>query len=137
MAPKTSADPPMAMKDKSGNLITDKAGLEHLYIDTYKDRLTPNLITPGLETLEDMKDFLFNLRLYICKDRKTKQWSSVDVENVLKTLKNNKARDSHGHIYELFKFGGEDLKQSMLKMFNLVKDKQIYPSILQIKVYYG
>ena len=46
-------------------------------------------------------------------------------------MKNNKARDAHWHIYEIFKCGGKDLKKSMLKMFNLVKEKQIYPDILK------
>ena len=41
LAPKNTFDPPAAKKDKSGNLITDKKGLESLYIDTYKDRLEP------------------------------------------------------------------------------------------------
>ena len=31
----------------------------------------------------------------------------------------------------MFKYGGSDLKKSMLKLFNLVKEKQIYPSIFQ------
>ena len=54
-----------------------------------------------------------------------------DLETVLKKLKNNKARDAHGHVYELYKHAGNDLKASMLRMFNLMKRKQIYPSIFQ------
>ena len=47
-----------------------------------------------------------------------------DLENVLKNLKNNKTRDAHGHVYELYKHAGIDLKASMLRMFNLMKKKQ-------------
>ena len=54
-----------------------------------------------------------------------------DLEKVLKSLKNNKARDSHGHTYELFKFGGRHLKLSLLRMLNLTKSLQIYPDIFQ------
>ena len=50
---------------------------------------------------------------------------------MLKSLKNNKARDAHGHVYELFKYGGKDLKLSILKMFNLIKEKQEYPEIFK------
>ena len=46
-------------------------------------------------------------------------------------LKSNKARDAHGHVYELFKRGGQALKSSLLKLLNLVKQKQVYPDILQ------
>ena len=35
-------------------------------------------------------------------------------------MKNNKARDAHGHVYEIFKFGGDYLKDSQIKMFNMV-----------------
>ena len=47
----------------------------------------------------------------------------------MKSLKNNKARDAYGHTYEIFKYGGKDLKQSLLNFCNLVK--QIYPTILE------
>ena len=49
----------------------------------------------------------------------------------LKSFKNNKARDENEHVYELFKYGGKALKISLLKLFNLVKRKQTYPSIFQ------
>ena len=46
-----------------------------------------------------------------------------------KKCKNGKARDDHGFVYELFKYGGKSLKVSLLKLFNLVKKTQKYPSI--------
>ena len=55
-----------------------------------------------------------------------------DLEKVLRSLKNGKARDPHGHIYELYKYGGEDLKVSLLKFFNRIKREQTYPEILQL-----
>ena len=54
-----------------------------------------------------------------------------DLGEVFKVSKNNKARDAHGHTYEVFKFCGGDLKKSLLELFNLVKNKQIYPTIFQ------
>ena len=46
-------------------------------------------------------------------------------------MKNGKSRDPHGHIYEIYKYAGKDLKFSLLKLLNLVKRKQIFPLILQ------
>jgi hypothetical protein len=46
-------------------------------------------------------------------------------------LKSNKARDAHGHTYELYKYGGRDLKLSLLELLSLVKVKQVYPTIFQ------
>ena len=77
-----------------------------------------------------MKDLLFDMRMEDSKHEVTEDWTMDDLEKVLKSLKSNKARDAHGHVYELFKRGGQDLKISLLKLFNLVKQKQIYPDIL-------
>ena len=116
LAPKNSEEPPMAKKDPKGNLISDKSLLENLYLDTYVDRLKPNKMADGLENLENLKEYLFQLRYDICKTEKSKEWSKQDLDKALKALKNNKARDAHGHIYLIFKYGGRDLKNSLLKM---------------------
>ena len=61
----------MDKKDPKGNLITDKRLLEKLYLDTYVDRLKPNRIAPGLENLEKLKEYLFQL-IKTVKQRKPK-----------------------------------------------------------------
>ena len=61
----------------------------------------------------------------------SEDWKMADLEKVLKSLKNGNARDPHDHIYNLYKYGGKDLKYSLMKLFNLVKRKQKYPDILQ------
>ena len=86
---------------------------------------------PQLENLRKLKEYLFQLHLKLAKEVKTPSWTLDDLEVALKSFKNNKARDAHGHIYELFKYGGNNLKLSILKLFNLVKRKQIYPDILK------
>ena len=92
LSPKNSEDPPMAKKDAQGNLITEKTLLEKLYLDTYVDRLQPNIISPGLENLEKFKEYLYQLRYNLCKTKKTKDWKMKALEKALKSLKNNKAR---------------------------------------------
>ena len=131
LAPKNTFDPPAAKKDKSGNLITDKKGLETLYIDTYKDRLKPNTIATVLENVKYLKEYLFQLRLKHASSIISEDWKMADLEKVLKSLKNGNACDPHDHIYNLYKYGGKDLKYSLMKLFNLVKRKQKYPDILQ------
>ena len=121
----------MAKKDLNGTLITAKKMLEKLYLDTYVEWLKPNKIAPELENLERLKEYLFSLRYDWCKTKKTLDWNSDGLEKSLKlkSMKNNKARDAHGHIYEIFKFVGNYLKDSLLKMLNNIKKKQIYPDI--------
>ena len=65
----------------------------------------------------------------LAKSQVSADWSFNDLEKALKNCKNGKARDEHGFIYEIFKYGGPSLKVSMLQLFNLVKRKQAYPSI--------
>ena len=61
------------------------------------------------------------MRIEESKTKVTSDWTIDNLEEVLKTLKSNKARDAHGHVYEIFKFGGDYLKDSLLKMLNNIK----------------
>ena len=124
-------DPPAAKKDSSGKLVTDRKELENLYLETYKTRLTPNPISEDLQELKNLKEYLFSLRKRLAEKEISEDWTLDNLEKVLKSLQNNKARDAHGHIYELYKYAGYDLKFSMLRMFNLMKRRQIYPTIFQ------
>ena len=74
---------------------------------------------------------MHQIQLKIAQTKVTQDWSIDDLDKALKSLKSNKARDDHGHTYELFKYGGMSLKISLLKLFNLVKRSQTYPSIFQ------
>ena len=100
-----------------------------LYLETYIKRLTPNPVKEGLEEVVKLKEMLLEMRLENSKFEVTKDWTMEELVKVLKSLKDNKARDSHGHVYELFKLGGQSLKSSLLKLFNLLKRNQVYPDI--------
>jgi hypothetical protein len=56
------------------------------------------------------------------------------LEVVLKGLNTNKARDPDGlsNILLMNKIGGFDLKLALLKMFNDIKNEQVYPDILEL-----
>ena len=79
--------------------MTEKSLLEKLYLDTYVERLKPNKIEPELQNLEMLKEYLFRIRYENCKTEKSNTWTKNDLDEALKTLKNKKARDDHGHIY--------------------------------------
>ena len=91
LAPKNTIDPPAAKQDKFGNLVTDKEGLEALYLDTYIQRLKPNKIADGLEELKSLKEYLFDLRLKYSRRIISKDWEMEKLDKVLKSLKNGKA----------------------------------------------
>ena len=77
---------------------------------------------------------LFKLRLELAKLKKTKSWKMSDLEDALKSLKNGKCRDPEGLIREIFKEDvlGENLKKSMLLMYNKIKDTCKIPVFMRL-----
>ena len=68
-------DPPMAKKDKTGNLITSQEGIKNLYIEEYKSRLKNRDMKPELLELYWLKSELWLSRLENMKNVRTKQWN--------------------------------------------------------------
>ena len=118
--PKNEPVIPVGKKDRKGNMVTNHMGLKHLYLKTYVNRLRNRPIKADFEELKQLKQILFELRLELCKTQKTTPWEITDLEAVIKDLKKAKARDPNWWLNELFmkEVAGENLKQSMLKMFN-------------------
>ena len=56
----------------------------------------------------------------------------LDLEGALGDFINDKSRDDEGLINEIFKVGviGEDLKKSLLLMFNRLKEEQLIPNFM-------
>ena len=66
--------------------------------------------------------------------KKTNNWDVENIQNVCKSLKNSKARDECGFIYELFKppFAGKDIYESLTKLFNLAKQRLEIPDFFEL-----
>ena len=129
----SNSEGPSAKIDKNGQLITTKNGLLNLYEQEYRERLAPMPPHPGYETVKQIQEYLFNLRLRIGTSRKSQKWTTDMLIKVCNKLKNKKARDLDGLIYELFKPGrcGNDVYFSLTEMFNTIKSSQLIPSFLQ------
>ena len=123
----------MAKKDKKGNLITAPPQLKKLYLDTYIDRLRHREINPNFQLVHVLKTELWNLRLEMLKCKKSPKWSMDDLDQVLKNMKNNKSRDPHGFVNEIFKPGlmGRNLKAGILLLVNGIKDEFFFPLFMQ------
>ena len=114
-------------------LITNPAELKELYLQTFKYRLRHRPPQPGFESLLETQNELFKLRLELSKKEKSPAWIMSDLDDALKSLKNGKCRDPEGLIREVFKEEsmGEDLKKSMLILFNKIKETRIFPDFMQ------
>ena len=82
-------------------------------------------------------------RLEYVRKIKTEPWTESQLNKVLASLKNDKSRDPHGLVNELFKPGviGKDLLQSILLLFNQVKDSLTIPDFMEfcniVSIYKG
>ena len=107
--------------------------LKKLYLETFKYRLRQRPTQPGFENiLKDQKE-LFDLRIELAKEIKTKPWEMVDLDNAIKSLKTGKCRDPEGIIREVFmeQCMGDDLKKSLLIMYNKIKETRKFPAFMQ------
>ena len=126
-------DPPAAILDSKGNLLTNDIAIEERAIEVYKERLKGNKINKHLEHIESLEEDLCKTRLKKCKTNKTEPWSMKDLQLVLKGLKKDKSRDSRGYANELFMLSvaGDDLQLAVLNFMNLIKKKQQFPKLLE------
>ena len=127
-------DPPTAMLDQNGNLLTSEQAIETLAVETYRKRLENRQIKEELKHIQTEKEELCKLRLEIAGRRKTPPWTMTDLEAVLNYLKKNKSRDPFGYANDIFKndVAGDDLKEAILVLVNRIKDEQVFPEALEI-----
>ena len=125
-------EPPTAKLNEKGELVTESSKLKELYETKYKKRLEHREMKPEIMEMYDMKMELFSIRLQVCKNIKSENWSAEDLLKVLKSLKKNKSTDSSGLIYELFRpeIIGSDLFTSLLMVCNKEKSQMMIPNFV-------
>ena len=123
---------PTAKKDEEGNMITSSAALKKLYSEEYAKRLSQRKMNPEFEDVGKLKQKLWEVRMKTLNERKTNNWTMEDLEKSLTMLKNNKCSDPNGFVNEVFKegCGGQDLKESLLKMYNDIKREKVFPDFV-------
>ena len=112
-----------------GQLISEPKMLKELLVKDYRNRLRARPPRPDFIDLENRKNRIFQLKMQIASKNKSKLWNMDDLEKALRALKINRSRDPEGLINEIFKKKviGDDLKNSLLIMFNKIKEQQIIP----------
>ena len=112
--------------------MSDKA-IQNRANEVLKERLSNNKINDDLKDLESDTNQLCQERLKMCKKNKSKPWDIDDLKHVLKKLGRDKARDADGLANELFtlEVAGDDLLEALLKLLNLIKEKQKFPEAQQ------
>ena len=121
--PKCGPSLPVAKKNHRGNIITGPRDIKNLLATEYKDRLRMRPTRPDLGSLRLRREKIFQMKLKISKLRKSPDWTTANLDQVLSDLKRNKSRDPQGYVNEIFKHGviGDNLKKSLLIMMNNLK----------------
>ena len=114
----------LAKKNENGKLVTNPTEL---------NSLGHRKIKPGFENLKILKEYLCSKRLELTMENKAPRLTRLKLDKVLKKLKNNKARDPHGFINEIFKLDaiGDDLKESLFLLCSKIKDTLKIPDIIK------
>ena len=128
-------DPPTAMKDSQGNLLTTEekilAEAKKHYENVFKDKP----FKEEHKNHEIEREHLCAQRLEQAFNNKTPQWTVDDVKSAIKSLNKGISKDPYGHPNELFKEGvaGKDLIEAITRLMNKLKDNpKEYPPAMQI-----
>ena len=121
--PKKRPSLPTGKYNHQGQLVTAPEDIKQLLKKEYGERLRTRPYHPNLENLDELKGEAFKVKLAEAKNNESADWSMLDLENVLKDIKQNKSRDIDGLNRNIFHLNciGSDLKKSLLVMFNKLK----------------
>ena len=127
-------DPPTAMKNKEGKVLTNNAEILEEAVKHFENLFEEQEVHPEYEDLKNEKEKLWEVRLEKCAKNKTIPWNIKELDKVLKDLKSNKSRDPNGYANEVFKenVAGKDLKNAVLKLMNRMKSEQQIPKVMQL-----
>ena len=131
--PKKGESLPTAKYDKEKQLITNHEELKDLYLEHFAHRLRQRPIISELSEYKDEVEKEFESLLEVTKQVKSDEWCIEDLDKVLKTLKPKQSQDAHGIANELFLPNniGDDLKLSLVKMCNKIKNEINIPTTLR------
>ena len=128
-------DPPTAMKDREGNILTTEEEIKAEAIKHYKSVFEDKEIDSDYKTHKDERENLCSERIKQAANNKTPPWTIDDVKNAIKNLNNGISKDPNGHPNEIYKkgVGGQGLIKAVTKVMNKLKDNpQEYPAAMEV-----
>ena len=132
--PKVETKLPSAKKNRRGQIISEPNALKLLLAKEYKERLRARPVRPDFDDSEILKQEIFKMKLKIAASKKSNPWTMQNLDKALSDLKIGRSRDPEGLINEIFKNNviGNDLKKSLLLMFNNIKNNQKIPQFMNL-----
>jgi hypothetical protein len=111
-------------KQESNHAVIDEEGVRHDTPEAIKDqhaKYYKELLTPDQSNKEEsaVNRVLSGMKL-IARSTEAQEIEEEEVENVVKKLKKKKAKDKANWKNELAIYGGEEMKRSLTKIFQIV-----------------
>ena len=121
--------PPSAIKNKKGKILEDPNEIKERYLEHFVDLLKP----PDASTEEEKKqeefiNMVFEEIMEMAKQQPTRYTEPDEISAAKKELKRRKCKDGSGWCNEVILDGGEEMDQSILKLFNRLEDERMLPS---------
>ena len=131
LSPKSAPTLPTAKRNHKGKIVSGPKEIKILLGKEYKNRLRSRPIRPDLMSLK-VRRKIFQQKLKLAGSRRSKKWTMENLDRALADLKIDKSRDADGLINEIFKKDviGGNLKESMLIMFNRLREEKLIPKFL-------
>jgi hypothetical protein len=128
-------DPPTAMKDKDGNLLTSDEDIRNEAVKHYKKVFENKPINNKLKEYKKEREFLCEQRLLASAHNTTPLWTLEEVQIAIKNLNMGISQDPYGHPNEIFKSGvaGDGLLKAITILMNKLKTNPAeYPESLNL-----
>ena len=133
LRPKKAPSHPVAKLNHRGRLITSPKELMKTLGKEYRDRLRTRKCKEDMKEHMDRMHEVTRLKLSKAWNNKSPAFVMEELEQGIKDMNKGKARDPRGLCFELFQLNvmGADLKLSLLKMINCIKEEGVIPSIMR------
>ena len=131
--PKKQRLVPTGVKNINGKVITNPKEKKNITLQHFKHRMRKRPIHKDVSDIAKIQEETFLMRIKMSRHNKSPDFTMMELERVLKSLKTQKSKDFDGYINELFREGvvGLDLKDSLLMMFNDMKRELSIPDCLK------
>jgi hypothetical protein len=125
-------DPPTALQDEHGNLVTSAQGVKKLTLKHIQHVLRNRVMKDDLKNIQIDQEIKCQERIQMASKNKSSPWNMDDLKVVLNYLKRDKSRDPHGHANELFRCDvlGDGLMKVILYIMNRIKSELKIPEEL-------
>ena len=132
--PKHSGLIPTGKINHQGQLVTSPQDFKNLLTEEFNERLRPRPNHPDFENIDVIKQESFKIKLEQATNNQSPPWNIKELEEVLQKLSENKSRDPHGLNRSIFHTNciGNDLKESLLTMFNKLKINGDIPDFMKV-----